>query len=184
MQIRSTIPAAEGFRMPAEYEPHRGCVMIWPVRPGSWPYGGAEAQGAFIQVARAIADSEEVWMLAGPEHLAQAQAAFAQDEKIHVLSIPTDDAWARDVGPTCVVNEAGQVRGIDWQFNAWGGSFDGLYAHWEQDNAAARAICEALGLDCYDAQHFVLEGGSIHSDGEGTLLVTEACLLSGGRNPS
>lgn len=183
MQIRSTIPAAEGFQMPAEYEPHRGCMMIWPVRPGSWPYGGAEAQGAFIQVARAIADSEEVWMLAGPEHLAQAQAAFAQDEKIHVLSIPTDDAWARDVGPTCVVNEAGQVRGIDWQFNAWGGSFDGLYAHWEQDNAAARAICEALGLDCYDAQHFVLEGGSIHSDGEGTLLVTEACLLSGGRNP-
>ena len=183
MQIRSTIPAAEGFRMPAEYEPHRGCVMICPVRPGSWPYGGAEAQGAFIQVARAIADSEEVWMLAGPEHLAQAHAAFAQDEKIHVLSIPTDDAWARDVGPTCVVNEAGQVRGIDWQFNAWGGSFDGLYAHWEQDNAAARAICESLGLDCYDAQHFVLEGGSIHSDGEGTLLVTEACLLSGGRNP-
>ncbi|MCD8022264.1 MAG: agmatine deiminase, partial [Lachnospiraceae bacterium] len=102
---------------------------------------------------------------------------------VYVLPIRTDDAWARDVGPTCVVSGAGEVRGIDWQFNAWGGHVDGLYAHWENDNQAAGAICEALGLDCYDAQHFVLEGGSIHSDGEGTVLVTEACLLSAGRNP-
>ena len=71
---------------------------------------------------------------------------------------------------------------VDWQFNAWGGMVDGLYAHWEKDNAAARAICAALGMDCYDAQHFVLEGGSIHSDGEGTILATEACLLSRGRS--
>ena len=177
-------PAAEGFHMPAEYGPHRGCVMIWPVRPGSWPYAGAEAQPVFEQIARAIADSEEVWMLAAPEKAGEVRAVFADQPRIHVLEIPTDDAWARDVGPTCVVNDAGEVRGIDWQFNAWGGSFDGLYAEWQQDNAAARAICDALGMDCYDMQHFVLEGGSIHSDGEGTLLVTEACLLSGGRNPS
>ena len=100
-----------------------------------------------------------------------------------MLTIETDDAWARDVGPTCVVDDHGTVRGVDWQFNAWGGTVDGLYAHWEKDNAAARAICAALGMDCYDAQHFVLEGGSIHSDGEGTILATEACLLSRGRNP-
>ena len=111
------------------------------------------------------------------------QAEFAGDENIHVLTIETDDAWARDVGPTCVVDDHGTVRGVDWQFNAWGGMVDGLYAHWEKDNAAARAICAALGMDCYDAQHFVLEGGSIHSDGEGTILATEACLLSRGRNP-
>ena len=66
MQTFSTLPAAEGFRMPAEYEPHRGCVMIWPVRPGSWLYGGRDAQPAFAQAARAIAESETVWMLAGP----------------------------------------------------------------------------------------------------------------------
>ena len=64
MQTFSTLPAAEGFRMPAEYEPHRGCVMIWPVRPGSWLYGGRDAQPAFAQAARAIAESETVWMLA------------------------------------------------------------------------------------------------------------------------
>lgn len=169
--------------MPGEYEPHRGCVMIWPVRPGSWPYGAAEAQKTFAQIARAIAESERVWMLAAKEDANQVQAEFSADPDIQVLEIRTDDAWARDVGPTCVVNEAGEVRGIDWQFNAWGGEYDGLYAHWEQDDLAAFRICRALELDCYDARPFVLEGGSIHSDGQGTLLVTEACLFSRGRNP-
>ena len=146
MHTFSTLPAAEGFRMPAEYEPHRGCVMIWPVRPGSWLYGGRDAQPAFAQAARAIAESETVWMLAGPADAGAVQAEFAGDENIHVLTIETDDAWARDVGPTCVVDDHGTVRGVDWQFNAWGGMVDGLYAHWEKDNAAARAICAALGV--------------------------------------
>lgn len=183
MQLFSSTPAADGFRMPAEYEPHRGCVMIWPVRPGSWPHGGKAAQQTFAQVARAIAESETVWMLAAPQEVPAVEAVFAADEAIHVLPIETNDAWARDVGPTCVVNGQGEVRGVDWQFNAWGGDYDGLYAHWEKDNAAARAICDALGLGCYDARHFVLEGGSIHTDGEGTVIATEACLLSPGRNP-
>lgn len=183
MEGRKTLPAQEGFHMPAEYEPHRGCVMIWPVRPGSWPYEAREAQRTFAVIARAIAESETVWMLTAKEYLEKVREVFAEDQNIRVLEIDTDDAWARDVGPTCVVNEAGVVRGIDWQFNAWGGTYDGLYAHWERDNLAASRICEALALDCYDAQHFVLEGGSVHSDGEGTILVTEACLLSRGRNP-
>ena len=143
----------------------------------------AESRVRVMLAARAIAESETVWMLAGPADAGAVQAEFAGDENIHVLTIETDDAWARDVGPTCVVDDHGTVRGVDWQFNAWGGMVDGLYAHWEKDNAAARAICAALGMDCYDAQHFVLEGGSIHSDGEGTILATEACLLSRGRNP-
>ena len=183
MEKLTALPVAGGFRMPGEFEPHEGCVMIWPVRPGSWPDGGREAQLVFARIARAIAQSEHVWMLAGSGHVQQVQACFAQDVNISVLEIETDDAWARDVGPTCVVNHAGEVRGIDWQFNAWGGEVDGLYAHWEKDNQAAVQICGALQMDCYDAQHFVLEGGSVHSDGEGTVLVTEACLLSKGRNP-
>ena len=183
MKKWKTIPAQDGYRMPGEFEPHRGCVMIWPTRPGSWPDGAKEAQQTFAEIARAIAKSEQVWMLASSQHAKQVEQVFADCPAVQVLEIETDDAWARDVGPTCVVNAKGEVRGIDWQFNAWGGEWDGLYAHWEKDNLAASRICEALGLDCYDAQHFVLEGGSIHSDGEGTVLVTEACLLSCGRNP-
>ena len=181
MTINST-PKKDKFYMPAEYAPHFGTVMIWPVRPGSWPHGGVEAKKVFTEIANAISESEKLWMLADEEHISEVQAAFVGNENVIPLVIPTDDAWARDVGPTCVVND-GQVRGIDWQFNAWGGDFDGLYAHWEKDDAAAAAICEALGMDIYDAHPFVLEGGSIHTDGEGTVIVTEACLLSKGRNP-
>ncbi|MCD7818256.1 MAG: agmatine deiminase [Lachnospiraceae bacterium] len=185
IQKLHTYPAEDGFHMPAEYEPHEGCVMIWPVRPGSWPWGAREAQQTFTEIACAIAKSEKVWMLATPDQADAVREIFREKQVSNVLILPieTDDAWARDVGPTCVVSAAGTVRGIDWQFNAWGGEADGLYAHWEKDNLAAEAICEAIGLDCYDAQHFVLEGGSIHSDGEGTVLVTEVCLLSPGRNP-
>ena len=70
------------------------------------------------------------------------------------------------------------------RFNAWGGEVDGLYADWQKDDAVASAFCDAAGYPWEDAAPFVLEGGSIHTDGEGTALVTESCLLSAGRNPS
>ena len=178
-------PSIDGYHMPGEFEPHEGCVMIWPVRPGSWPNGGAEAKEAFCRIAYAISQSEKVWMLCDHDHVNEVRTAFekAKITNAQILEIETDDAWARDVGPTCVVKKGQAVRGIDWCFNAWGGETDGLYAHWDKDDAAAAKICDALGIDCYDARDFVLEGGSIHSDGEGTVIVTEACLLSKGRNP-
>lgn len=95
----------------------------------------------------------------------------------------TDDAWARDVGPTFVINGRGERRGIDWGFNAWGGDIDGLYPSWEKDNRVARKFCDLVSNDVYDKRDFICEGGSIHSDGEEPALVTEACLLSAGRNP-
>ena len=183
MNKRTTTPSEDGFYMPAEYAHHKGCVLIWPVRPGSWPHEAKEAQQTFTILARAIAESEKVWMLAGKADYESVKEIFKEDINIDVLQVETDDAWARDVGPTCVINEQGEVRGVDWQFNAWGGTFDGLYASWTKDDAAAAQICEKLQMECYDAKHFVLEGGSIHSDGEGTILATEACLLSQGRNP-
>ncbi len=170
-----------GFRMPGEFEPHDGCLMIWPTRPGSWNYGGKAAQQAFCAVMEAIGASEPVYLLADKQHLVQARAQSPAN--VTVLEIETDDAWARDVGPTFVIDDKGGRIGIDWCFNAWGGDFDGLYAHWEKDDAAAQAFCQALGDLSFDAHPFVLEGGSIHSDGQGTILTTEACLLSGGRNP-
>ena len=178
---KTTFPGQRGFRMPGEFEPHRGCLMIWPSRPGSWPFGAKDARLAFAQVARTIAKSEEVFLLVGQGERASAQEALGDCARI--LEMESDDAWARDVGPTFVVNEKGGVLGIDWQFNAWGGEVDGLYASWEKDDLVASRFCERLGYERFDAHPFVLEGGSIHSDGEGTLLVTERCLLSQGRNP-
>ena len=182
MALLSTLPAADGFSMPAEFAPHRATVLIWPVRPGSWGRDPSAAQKAFLDVISEIARGEQVYLLAGSGDLAAARAAVRDISRVTVLEIASDDAWARDVGPT-FVTDGKTLRGISWKFNAWGGTVDGLYAQWDKDDAVAAALCENLGVDCYDAGEFVLEGGSIHVDGEGTLLTTEACLLSAGRNP-
>ena len=76
------------------------------------------------------------------------------------------------MGPTFVINKNRDLRGINWKFNAWGGEFDGLYASWDKDDAVAESFCKTLDVDMYDAAPFVLEVGSIHTDGEGTLMVT------------
>lgn len=178
--MSQTLPVKDGFFMPAEFSPQQGVILIWPTRPGSWGVDPTGAQNAFCKIMRAASGSERVYLLADSAHGDEARAAT--DGYATVLEIESDDAWARDVGPTFVTDGAA-VRGISWRFNAWGGAIDGLYAHWEKDDAVATAFCDALGCECYDAGEFVLEGGSICSDGEGTLLVTEACLLSAGRNP-
>ncbi len=177
-----TIPKADGFHMPAEFALHHGTIMIFPERKGSWS-DLPKAQEIFCRIMREVAKSEMMYVLTSEAQREHAEEMLGATPNIRIFTIPQNDAWARDTAPTFVVNDEGKLRGIDWQFNAWGGEFDGLYAHWEEDNALASAFCEAVGADCYDAQHFVLEGGSIHSDGEGTILVTESCLLSEGRNP-
>ena len=180
MIIQNQNPSSDGYYMPAEYAPHTGTLLIWPTRPGSWGKDPSKAQEAFVKIAEALAPHEKVYFLADNEHAEEAKSSLGKNAE--VLKIPTNDAWARDVGPTFVTN-GHDVRGINWKFNAWGGDVDGLYADWEKDDTAAAAFCDALKKDFYDFNDFVLEGGSIHSDGEGTLLVTEACLLSAGRNP-
>ena len=185
-------PKQDGFFMPGEFEVHKGCILIWPSRPGSWRNEAREAKKAFAAVIEAIARSEAVFLAARKEDVAEA-TNFANELKrkqipypVTVFEAKTDDAWARDIGPTFVVSDKANermVRAVNWEFNAWGGEVDGLYAAWKLDNAFAKAFSAWQGYECYDAAPFVLEGGSIHSDGEGTVLVTASCLLSKGRNP-
>ena len=177
---RLSLPRQDGFRMPAEFAPQDGVLLAWPVRPGSWGVDPGAAQKAFCEIVRVSSRSERVYLLADTAHLEEARAQVG--EYATIVEIETDDAWARDIGPTFVSNGQ-EARGVNWRFNAWGGAVDGLYTDWQKDDAAAGAFCHAIGTDCYDAGDFVLEGGSICTDGEGTLLVTEACLLSAGRNP-
>jgi len=177
----NSTPAADGFWMPAEFEPHAGCWMLWPERPDNWREGAWPAQQAFVQVARAIARFEPVTVGASPAHFGAARSLLP--EEIRVVELSHDDCWMRDVGPTFVVDARGAVRGVDWQFNAWGGLQGGLYFPWDQDDLVARKVLEIEGRDRYRAP-IVNEGGAIHVDGEGTALVTEECLLNANRNPS
>lgn len=184
-------PAQDGFYMPGEFEPHEGCIMIWPERPGSWPFAAKAARKAFYEVICVIAKSEHVYVAAGRETLASAHEMLDGVKNVTIFLAETDDAWARDVAPTFVVRRNGtsgktrdlNLRCVNWEFNAWGGTYNGLYSSWEKDNAFAKTFAAMQGVAVYDAAPFVLEGGSIHSDGEGTVLVTESCLLSPGRNP-
>lgn len=174
-------PKQAGYRMPAEYESHHGCLMVWPIRPGSWPFKGIAAKQAFTKVIQAISESEQVYLLVDRAHLAEAKQALG--DQVVYLDIATNDAWARDTGPTVLVHEDGRALAVDWAFNAWGGDYDGLYKDYQADDLVASCFSHHLGLPVFDAHPFVLEGGAIHSDGEGTILVTESCLLSPGRNP-
>jgi agmatine deiminase len=176
----SKTPAADGFWMPAEWEPHAGCWMLWPERPDNWRSSAGPAQHAFADVARAIARFEPVTVGVSASFFESARALLPPH--IRVVEMSHDDCWARDVAPTFVVDEAGTVRGIDWHFNAWGGYRGGLYAPWDQDQLVARKVLEIEGHDRYDPG-FINEGGAIHVDGAGTALVTEECLLNPNRNP-
>jgi agmatine deiminase len=172
----ATTPARDGFWMPAEFEPHAGTWMLWPERSDNWRSQARPAQVAFATVAAAIARFEPVTVGAGCGEYARARAALPP--AVRVLELSSDDAWMRDVGPSVVVDASARRRGVDWRFNAWGG----LYRPYARDDAVARKVLEAEGLDCYRAP-FVNEGGAIHVDGQGTLLVTEQCLLNRNRNP-
>jgi agmatine deiminase len=177
----TSIPKKDGFRMPGEFEPHKQTWMIWPERTDNWRLGAHYAQKAFVEVAAAIASFEPVTMCVSKEQFTHARAVLP--ENVRVVEMSSDDSWMRDCGPTFLVNDAGEVRGVDWAFNAWGGLVDGLYFPWDQDDKVAKKVCEIENVDTYRLDNFFLEGGSIHVDGEGTLLVTEECLLSEGRNP-
>jgi agmatine deiminase len=170
-----TTPARDRFRMPAEFEPHDACWLLWPERPDNWRARARPAQLAFSSVAAAIAKFEPVSVGASARQFAGARAALPA--AVRVVELSSDDAWMRDVGPSFVVDAAGALRGVQWRFNAWGG----LYRDFRCDQVVAHKVLELAGCDRYCAP-LINEGGAIHVDGQGTVLVTEQCLLK--RNPS
>lgn len=179
-QLLNSTPKQDGFRMPGEYEKHAGCWMLWPERPDNWRDGAKPAQRAFAAVAAAISQFEPVTVGVNQDQFQNARAVLPSH--IRLVEISSNDAWMRDTGPTFVINDTGDIRGIHWEFNAWGGLNGGLYPVWDQDNLVAPKVLEIEQLDRYKAP-LVMEGGAIHVDGQGTALVTEECLLNPNRNP-
>ena len=177
----ASTPAADGYRMPGEFESHSGCWMAWPERHDNWRLDAKPAQDAFTAVAEAINASEPVTMAVSDAGFEHCRATLSPS--VRVVEVSTDDAWMRDTGPTFVVDGHGGRRGVDWRFNAWGGLEGGLYSRWDRDERVAQKVLEIEGADRYRAP-IVLEGGSIHADGEGTVITTEECLLNPNRNPA
>jgi agmatine deiminase len=135
---------------------------------------------AWVEVASAISQFEPLTIGVNDGQFDNARDLLPPD--VRVVELSSNDAWMRDCGPSFVVDGKGDVRLVDWRFNAWGGLYDGLYFPWDKDEKVPRKVAEIEGVDVYRAP-LVMEGGSIHVDGEGTVLTTEECLLSPGRNP-
>ncbi|MCP4692663.1 MAG: agmatine deiminase [Desulfobacterales bacterium] len=174
-------PRQDGFRMPAEFEPHNGCWMLWPERGDNWRLGARPAQMTFARAAGAIARFEPVTMCVSGSQYENARRRLP--DAVRVVEMSSNDSWMRDMGPTFVVNdETGEVRGVHWMFNAWGGLNGGLYFPWDQDALVGRKVIELENLDRYPAP-LTLEGGAIHVDGQGALITTRECLLNPNRNP-
>jgi len=173
-------PRADGFRMPAEWEPHAGCYLVWPERPDNWRNGGKPAQNTWVRLATAIAEVEPVTVLVSARQWRNARGRLPA--QVRVVEATTDDAWVRDSGPSFVIDDRGGRRAVDWAFNAWGGLRGGLFFPWDSDDLLGHKIAELEGADCYQPP-IVMEGGSFDVDGEGTLLTTQECLLNPNRNP-
>ncbi|KAG4932620.1 hypothetical protein JHK87_046622 [Glycine soja] len=188
MHLNGT-PYALGFHMPAEWETHAQCWMGWPERADNWRDGAVHAQRVFARVASAISRFESVTVCVSSAQWENARSQLP--EHIRVVEMNMNDSWFRDIGPTFVVRrsttpESGdavsRIAGVDWNFNSWGGLEDGCYCDWSLDLLVAKKI---LGIEKIPrfSHSMVLEGGSIHVDGEGTCLTTEECLLNKNRNP-
>ena len=180
MRTLKSTPLKDGFRMPAEYERHAGCWMLWPERSDNWREGAKPAQAVFAAVASAIASGEPVTVGVSAAQFQNARARLPP--AVRLVEVTSNDAWIRDTGPTFVIDARGRRRGVDWTFNAWGGLNGGLYFPWDRDDEVAQKVLEIEASDRYRAS-FVLEGGAIHVDGQGTCLTTEECLLNPNRNP-
>ena len=179
-------PSALGFRMPAEWEPHAATWLSWPHKEASWPGNFAPIPGIWVEMVRALAPAEHVNILVNDAGAAAAVRALLRDAEVRLDNvtlheIPTDDAWARDHGPTFVTRnvDAGcEIAAIDWIYNAWGGK----YPPWDKDDVVPTKIAAELGVPVFEPG-IVLEGGSIEVNGCGTLLTSESCLLNTNRNP-
>ena len=163
-------------RMPAEWERHERCLMGWPTRAELWRHHLDDAKRDYAAIARAIADYEPVWMLALPANADEARRVCGSD--VEVVEIELDDSWLRDTGPLFVRLPDGELAGVDFEFNGWGGK----YRPFDADARLAAAVLERLDLPRRPGG-CVLEGGAITVDGEGTLITTESVLRHPARNP-
>jgi agmatine deiminase len=205
----TTSTTTQKLFMPAEWAPHEACLLLYPHNPQSYRLDIAQEKVHLIAQAIVNHGSEDVYLLCRSEEQAaklRAQDFMLQQQQvnattttkniIHVRVCPSNDAWLRDTGPTfcwdmttttttaTTQQQQPQLVGLDWGFNAYGGPESGAYWPCDLDEKVASTICETLSLGCQSVSSFILEGGSIHVDGEGTVLTTKECLLNPNRNPT
>ena len=166
--------------MPAEWQPHERTWMAWMEEDYSTNASAESSElmhEAWAKVANTIVNFEPVTMLISQAHEGEARSFL--DPRVELLITDIDDGWMRDSGPT-FVKDGNKLAAVDWIFNGWGNQ--GGWANWEKDDAVASTIASAAGVPAMRSK-LVNEGGGIHVNGAGALLVTETVQLGRERNP-
>lgn len=170
-----------GPLMPPEWAPQDRIWMAFPAPGyslGDTPEEAEEARTAWAAVANAVVGFEPVTVVVDPGEHAAARALL--DDAVEIIDAPLNDAWMRDIGPTFVHAPDGSLAAVDWVFNGWGAC---EWAAWDKDSQIGLTVAAAAGVPVIDSP-MINEGGGIHVDGEGTVLVTETVQLGPGRNAS
>jgi len=183
-------PVALGYRMPAEWEPHAATWLAWPHEPSDWPGKFEAVPWVFAEIARALQDGERIRVIVrNAAERASARSVLARSgvslRRVDFVPAPTDRSWTRDFLPTFVVCRRGRRRelaAVKWRFNGWA-----RYPNHARDEAAGRLVAKRLAVPTFEPEaavrgrraRVVLEGGAVDVDGQGTLLATEQCLLTG-----
>lgn len=180
-ELVTTTPAALGFRMPAEWHPHRSTWLSWPKDPETWPGRVALVEDIYVEMISALTAHEPVDLLVDDEETEQAvlrRCAFPATANIRFHRIQTVDSWIRDYGPNFLLGPGGEGAFNDWTFNAWGNKYEEL----KKDDGVPGKLEPVLKMRRF-SPGIVMEGGSIEVNGAGCVLTTEQCLLNSNRNP-
>jgi agmatine deiminase len=182
--MRAQTPAALGYRMPAEWEPHAATWLSWPRREGiSFPDSFDRVLPALRAMVEALIKSEQVYInVCNGAHEAEARELLRglPMERILFYRIPTNEPWCRDHGAMFLTRDSDpKLAVVDWDYNAWGNK----YPPFDLDEVVPTRVAEILRLPVF-YPHMILEGGAIDVNGAGALLTTEACLLNPNRNPN
>ncbi len=178
-------PRQLGFRMPAEWEPHKATWLSWPKNPLTFPerlIGSVEK--TFAQMCATLSQAEEARVLfdneaASDKALSIIENAGARMSNVKPIIIKSADVWIRDYGPTFLVSKSGGIGAVRWIFNAWGGKYEDLM----YDSRTGGDMLRCMKQDYFEPG-IVMEGGSIDVNGSGSLLTTSQCLLNKNRNPN
>jgi agmatine deiminase len=171
-----TKPFADGFALMAEWAVHERCWMAWPSRAETWREHLDGARDCVAELATTIARFEPVSIVSKPKNV--AEVSLLTGPGVSQVSIPHDDCWIRDYGPTFVENPKGEISGVTWKWNAWGHRYDDH----ERDAEVAAQMLKHLEMRAYHGD-LVLEGGAIDADGAGTIIAAESVVLNPNRNP-
>jgi agmatine deiminase len=174
VEIRKSTPYEDGFIMPGRFERHRGSLISWPTK------GEKETKlfrDEIVQVVEKMSKYEDIFLVVDHSDLDEAEKCCGNYAKI--ISAETEFAWVRDNGPMFIRNKKGELAVVKFQFNGWGDK----YPTYERVKSVPSTIAKYFNVPLYEAP-FILEGGAICIDGEGTLIATEQTLLNPNRNPS